>query len=117
MPAIRASRLPVIATLKRLGLLPHGRLQLCLECFHDFFVRGIGFGVGQRFVRGAVGERIGHALLPFRHVFAAKHVEQFHRFQFAVLVCFTTCKTALCVVASGTIIATSRRMDGIAAAA
>src|ERR1035437_2420180 len=56
-------------------LFTHGRLQLCLERFHNFRVCGVDFGVGQGLVHGTVSEGIGQALLSFRYMLAAKHVE------------------------------------------
>ena len=44
-------------------------------------MRGIHFGVGQRPLRMAIREGVGHALLARRHILAAKDIKQFRALQ------------------------------------
>ena len=52
----------------------HGREAL-LELVHQFFLRRVHFDVGQRAFGVPVGEGIGEALLPRRHLLPTKHIE------------------------------------------
>jgi hypothetical protein len=69
-----------ILTFQRV-LFPNRCLQLRFESFNDLCVRRIHFSIRQRFFRRTIYERIGHALLSFGHILAAKHVKQFYTLQ------------------------------------
>ena len=62
-------------------LFPQGCFQLRLECFNEFRVRCIDFGIGEGLFRRAVGEGVRQAFLSLGNIFSAEHVKQFHVFE------------------------------------
>ena len=65
----------------------------CFNCATSFLVRGVDFGVGERPLRVAVGEGVGHALLA-RRARSCRGTRRRVRppSRFAGLACLTTCR-------------------------
>src|SRR5688572_18816722 len=57
--------------------LPNRCLQLLFELLDNFFVSGVYFGIGQRFLTAPISESVGNALLSFGDVFPAEDIEEF----------------------------------------